>query len=402
MANKICIITHSHLCRNPRVLKEAIALHNAGFDVTVIHNTYDSLLTKEDRSLLSGTNIKLIAVAQLEHGSLSTFLYKSFKKLGDVLVRNFKIQSPLSIGYAISSLKRAALRQNAQLYIGHQEAGLYCGVQLLKAGKKVAFDFEDWYSEDLLEEARITRPLKLLKNAEKTALQKGAFCITTSLALAEQLAAAYQSNKPGVVYNTFDLDKRLIRPKTFDPPIKLFWFSQTIGPGRGLEEFIELITGVTGSVELHLLGQVEESFKDKLSGIQNRHPLYFHPLVPADLLPVCIAECDAGLALELDEPPSRKYTITNKLFQYMLSGLPVIATNTPGQCEIIGKHGGGILIDMKNKEETIAALQALVTDRNRLQSLRSEAVVIAGSLNWQHEQTKILDKVKEVLNTANG
>lgn len=396
-ANKVCIITQSHLCRNPRVLKEAMALANAGFDTTVIQNTYCHQLTKEDHDLTRDTGIKLIPVAQLEHRTLRVFFYRALKKWGDILVRYFKLQSPLALGYASVFLERVALKQNAELYIGHQEAGLYCGVRLLKAGKKVAFDFEDWYSEDLLEEARIWRPLKLLKRSEEIALKSGAFCFTTSPAMADELAAAYSSAKPEVIYNTFDFDERVITTKTFEPPLKLLWFSQTVGPGRGLDEFIRLMAQVEGSIELHLLGQVAESFKTKLMHIQNRHKLYFHPLVPANRLPARIAEFDIGLALELDEPPSRRYTITNKLFQYLLSGLPVIATRTPGQCEIVGRHGGGILIDLKN-QKSIAELQAFLTGKSRLKEAREQAITTARSLNWQNEQNKLLNTVRSVLN----
>jgi hypothetical protein len=146
---KICIITQSHLCRNPRVLKEALALAADGYQVVILNSTHSSELRNEDLVLIKNTDIELIAVATLEKGSFTSFIHRLTKKLGDTLVKKFGLQTHLALGYASGCYKGLTLKQNADLYIGHQELDLYCGVELLKAGKKVVFDLEDWYSQDL-------------------------------------------------------------------------------------------------------------------------------------------------------------------------------------------------------------------------------------------------------------
>src|SRR5881628_3764099 len=97
---KICIITQSHLSRNPRVVKEALTLAKAGYFVTITNSTYDPLLTIEDKELISGQNIKLISVSHLETDGFTAFADRLFKKIGDGLVRYLKIQTSLALGYA--------------------------------------------------------------------------------------------------------------------------------------------------------------------------------------------------------------------------------------------------------------------------------------------------------------
>ncbi|HJP63714.1 MAG TPA: hypothetical protein VJ844_09745, partial [Mucilaginibacter sp.] len=161
-------------------MKEALALAGAKFGVTIINSTYNAALAAEDRELIRGHHIELEAVSSLEKRGFRAFTDKLFKKVGDKMVRLFGIQSSWALGYGAGRYLKAALEQNADLYICHQETGLYCGVRLMAKGKKAAFDFEDWYSEDLSEEARRARPIGLLKELEKEALQKGSFCFTTS------------------------------------------------------------------------------------------------------------------------------------------------------------------------------------------------------------------------------
>jgi glycosyltransferase involved in cell wall biosynthesis len=396
---KVCILTQSHLCRNPRVLKEAKLLAQNNYRVTILNSTHSKLLTLEDESLIKGCNITLISAASLDHKNLRAFIHRILNKAGQLMVKSFGIQTPLAMGYAPLALKKLALMQNADLYICHQELGLYCGVNLLKHGKNTAFDFEDWYSEDLAADARNYRPLKLLKSLEKYALQNAAFCVTTSDALAGKLASYYHSAIPATIYNTFDADENVLsQPKIFNRPLKLFWFSQTIGADRGLEQFFDLINAIDITLEIHLLGNTSDTYKASLEVLQGKHHLFFHRIVSPDQLAKKIAGFDIGLALELHQPISRELTVTNKLFQYMLSGLPIIATNTAGQQEIISRYGGALLIDFDDTDRSANNLRALFDNPMLLQLLQSQAVSTAKELNWQNEKIKLLNIIKLSLN----
>src|SRR5438046_9194584 len=49
----ICIITSSHLCRNPRVIKEATTLAENGYDVTVLRPLFSDELAEQDQQICS-------------------------------------------------------------------------------------------------------------------------------------------------------------------------------------------------------------------------------------------------------------------------------------------------------------------------------------------------------------
>ncbi|PON16127.1 hypothetical protein C2W62_20105, partial [Candidatus Entotheonella serta] len=85
-----------------------------------------------------------------------------------------------------------------------------------------------------------------------------------------------------------------------------------------------------------------------------------HTTLPNRELLSRIAEHDIGLALEQCDCPSRDLTITNKLFQYLLGGLALIATQTQGQAEAIAKAQCGQLVppdDTATLAEAIAKAQ---------------------------------------------
>ncbi len=381
------------------MLKEAILLAQNGYKVTVINTGYSAQLSNEDDELIKPYNIKLLSAVTLQAGSMKSILLRLIGKTGRWMVRVLKMETPLALGYYSWGYKNLALKQDADLYICHQEIGLYCGVQLIEQQKKVAFDLEDWYSEDLLPEAKSYRPLILLRQLEQQALQKGVFCISTSNVMAKHLGDAYHSSEPTRIYNVFNKDRSIFdEDKQMGSPLRLFWFSQTIGPGRGLEEFVALLHQMEAPLELHLLGNVSVEYRSLLqSGIAQKHKIFFHEPVKAALLPEKIKSFDIGLAIENTSPLSRNYTVTNKFFQYLQAGLPVIATRTAGQIEAFEKYKPGILINLPAGAKDIGDLNTWLSDKQALKNATRAAQNAAREYNWENESKKLLSLVEKAL-----
>jgi glycosyltransferase involved in cell wall biosynthesis len=400
LPTKICIVTQSHLCRNPRVLKEATTLATAGYDVTILTNIISADLYRQDLLAISAfPAIKLQVISNLSVSNLHSFTDKFLSKIGRLLVHSFKIENSLALGYGAARYYNKAKAVKADLYICHQELATYIGTRLLNEGCKVAFDFEDWYSEDLLPEARAERPISLLRQLEAIALNKGAYCVTTSNALAKQLSQVYLCPQSKVIYNVFPSPGSVHNKiKGFSQPLKLFWFSQTIGPGRGIEQFMKILAALKTSLELHLLGNITVGYCEILTTLMPRqHQLYFHPLVDENQLAAKIAGFDIGLALELDTPLSRNYTITNKFFQYIQSGLPVIASETAGQDEAFDKFKPGFKLSQQPSSRQISELDRWLNHPGELQLAQQQAIEAAAFYNWENESKKLLQLVNNAL-----
>ena len=399
---RVCIITQSHLCRNPRVLKEAITLSTNGYEVIILTSIYSTELYKQDLNLIKNHPIKIIIVSDLIINGLSSFIYKAFKKLGNILVKKLGIETSLALGYGSFNYFHKAMRLRADLYVCHQELATYIGNKLIKQGFKVAFDIEDWYSEDLLPDARADRPIKLLKESEQRALANGIFSLTTSNTLAEKLSDTFNVKRPFTVYNVFPSHHNLLNKQhNFSGAIKLFWFSQTIGPGRGLEQFIEIIKQFDLLLELHLLGNVDTEYQNQLEKLMDKkHPLTFHELVDEKDLAEKIAKFDIGLALELNNPPSRNFTITNKFFQYLQSGLPIIASKTDGQDEAFDQFNPGFKLSQNPANSEVEELKQWLNNKEALHKARQNAVKAAYFYNWENESVKLIGIIKNHLDAG--
>jgi glycosyltransferase involved in cell wall biosynthesis len=407
MAN-ILILIGGHLCTAPRPQKEAEALANAGHNVTVQGVWFDPELIQRDQHFIRRKPYRFQPCLDFQpsHRRLN-WQVRSQSRIAKEGFQRFNLFSPDLLGYGARAMLDAARQAQADLTIVHSEAGLWVGNQLLNLGFRVGVDFEDWFSEDLLPKARSIRPITQLKSLEARLLQDCQYCLTTSQAMAEAMAAAYQVPKPTAIYNAFawaeraTLDQQIKDRRNLSLPT-LHWFSQTIGPGRGLETLFQALPNVTLPVEIHLRGNYSESSRQWLESLVPagwRDCLFIHPTVSNAELPARIAEHDIGLALELSDPPSRNLTVTNKLFQYLQSGLAVIATDTAGQQEVFAQAPGlGRLIPCNQPLALAQALEDLLHDPEQLKAAQSCALQAAQTqFCWENQRDRLLTAVDRAL-----
>ena len=393
----ILIVASGPLCRNPRPSKEAITLDQAGFAVTVLSIFEGEECLAQDAELLAASHVRQI---WLRPGG--TGLARNWCRVRVALARyavtHFSWQTPLVLGPTPALLARIRAVP-ADLTIVHNEAPMWAGRQLLKEGRRVAADFEDWYSEDLLPAARRCRPLPLLRTLERELLHRAVYVSTTSQALADALHRTYAGQPPHVVLNAFPRQTLPERIGLNATP-SFFWFSQTIGPGRGLEPFLEAWAKTRQPSRVVLLGNASASYRNRLIRLlpeARRAGVEFLEPVSPLALPAVIARHDIGLALEPTTPPSRNLTITNKFFQYLNAGLAIVASDTAGQREgFAAAPDIGEIVSLADPATLAPRLDALLGDPIRLSGMKAASRrAVATRLGWDKTAPLLVRFVEE-------
>ena len=394
---RILILTTGPLCRNPRPLKEALTLAGAGYAVTVVTGYEGESCAQEDLSFVAGTGIALSPLRP--PAGLRGFAQRARTALARRVVERLGWQLPSSLGPGPALL--AHVRSlGSDLVIAHNESALWAAHQLHAAGRRVAADLEDWYSEDLLPAARRVRPIRLLRALERSTLHEFAYASTTSHALAAALQKTHGGQLAWVVPNTFPLQP--LAPPVLNHMPALLWFSQTIGPGRGLEAFLAAWRIARVPSRLVLVGRCAADYRRSLGALlppDKAAQLEFVDFVASPLLPGLLARHDLGLALEPHEPLNKEYTTSNKIYQYLNAGLAVLATPTAGQREVFARAPGiGVLLDLAHPIQTAANLDALLGDRPRLLALRQAARAAAEQqFCWEKTAPTLLAAVAAAL-----
>ena len=409
MSTHVAIVTGAHLCRNPRVVKEAEALAGAGHRVTVLRPVLSLDLAGLDAELAAAAGWTVRTTANLASGRVGPAWARLVRRAATEAVQR-GAELPDALGYGVRQSLRLARAVRADLTIGHQEVGLWVVNRLADAGRRVGVDLEDWYSEDLLPEAHRSRPVRLLRREEAVAVRRGGHVTTTSQALAEQLARTYGGPVPTVVYNAFPWtdrsaldDQRRDRAEDRSGRLSLHWVSQTIGAGRGLEDVLDALALVDTPIDLHLRGQcapgVEAALRARLPA-RRGHTLTIHGLVPPSELLSRIAEHDVGLALEAQDSPSRDLTVTNKILHYLLAGLPVVATSTAGQEEVAARAPDAVVTFPVGDVPALAqAISGLASGAALAQASAAARDAARREFHWEHQRQSLVASVEAALAT---
>jgi glycosyltransferase involved in cell wall biosynthesis len=414
----VALASGDHICSTPRVVKEADALSDAGCKVHVLGGAYAADLKQRDLSLAEGRDWEFRHVYDLTGSAAGRIWLKVRRKFGLLLWSKARLANSWQIFYGTGDIARAVARLDADLTIIHWETALPAGIAQLKRGKAVGIDLEDWFSEDLLPSARAGRPIAMLAAMEKQLLSDGVHSTCTSEAMAGALVERYQCRRPLPIRNVFPSAERnqidaewkdrtglssrnsARSPRSETAPVSIFWYSQTIGPGRGLEELFHAAALLRGNFEIHLRGDVRgyETWFDGIVAPQVQPRVHLHQLVSNEELLSRIAEHDVGFAGERAEPPSRDLTITNKFFQYLQGGLAVVASETAGQKEAAQAAGGAVMLHKQGDTPALAAnLQRLINDRSHLNAMRAASWEAGERLGWENEAPKLVESVERAL-----
>jgi glycosyltransferase involved in cell wall biosynthesis len=406
--HKICLVTPAQPSVNPRLVKEADALSEAGYEVQVLCAHYIPWAHEADKVLLAsrkwcctyvgGTPARYCLPywwTRLRHGVLKKAVSRNIK-LPWVLRRVPARVSP--------ELMRVAKATRADLYIAHNLAALPPAVAAARKNRaKVGFDAEDFHS-GMGESEQTT---VLIESIERQYLPQCDYLTAGSPQIAEAYAAKYQVSAPIPILNVFPLAER---PSNFraampNTPLRLYWFSQTIGAKRGLDDVVQAIGLLPEcDIELHLRGDWQADYQNQLfalvksCGIDKDKIKGYNP-APADEMTCLAAAYDVGLALEPGKDENNKIALSNKVFTYLLAGNAVIATATKSQqalMETIGKTG---FCYAPGEVQMLAAqLKRWHDDREALEQARRAAWECGTACyNWDVEKHKFLAIVKNTL-----
>jgi glycosyltransferase involved in cell wall biosynthesis len=257
---------------------------------------------------------------------------------------------------ALTNLIKIAASEPTDWFVAHAHGALPVAARAAKRlGAKIAFD-----CEDLLAEANDAAS-EVVKLIEGRYLSKCEYISVPSEAMAAELKRKYGDLAVVVLYNFFPIKLgNGMRVSPFPAEgntIKLYWFSQTIGEGRGLEDALEAVGTIGDRAELHLRGKWASGYEEKFRKAAHtlKVNLHVHPVIDHDELIQQMKEFDIGLALEPLANHNAALTQSNKIGSYFLGGLAIAATDTPGQREVLGKRSRAGFLYPPGRPEVLAA-----------------------------------------------
>lgn len=407
---RICLLTPTQPSVNPRIVKEADALAEVGHKVHVFCGHTIPWADESDERLLGKRKWTCAYVGgmpgsarhwwtRVRHGVIRRFpqIWKLSREL-----------AKCALARIVPELRAAALEFDADLYIAHYVGALAVAANVAKKkGVPFAFDAEDFESGYYEYNTGPRSIDHLTEQVEGECLPQCCYVTAASPGIASASALKYGIPTPTSILNVFPLAERPLQFRETDAraPLKLYWFSQTIGADRGLEDVIRALAILRDSdIKIYIRGRSASGYQEQMLRFASEKGLedskvHFLPPAPTEDMIRLSAEYDVGLALEQPASPNRDLCLTNKIFSYLLAGNAVAATSTKGQTAIIERLGAaGFVYEPGDVEALARGLRMWHDDRCELDQARRTAWLLAThQFNWDIEKRKFVQLVNAAL-----
>jgi glycosyltransferase involved in cell wall biosynthesis len=235
----------------------------------------------------------------------------------------------------------------------------------------------------------------ILKTLERILIRKCDLVLTTGDMDTQFLEKMYSISNVVTVRNipayhapdrVIDVRKELNVP---DDKVLLLYQGVLLN-GRGIPKIFNAISKLPDTALL-ILGDGEQSnnFKNLANSLGISDRVYFYGMVQHDELINYTAAADIGLALIENISMSYYYALPNKLFEYIMAGLPVISCSLPQMKKIVEDYKVGICVDAESEDDITKAIEDMIKDKTPLKQYRQNCFDAAKELNWQKEFEKL-------------
>src|SRR5262249_36987485 len=238
-------MTAGHLATCPRMLKTADALAER-YHVRVVSTNHTAWAREAGAESGTSPQWQWTVVDHDRQSPSFSYAWTGARQRGAIRAASRFGPGRVPLGVAIrafsrshAELVRAALSERFDFVYGGTTGALAAVAEAAQVARvPYALDLEDFHSgEHDAREGRLAN--QLASRIERTVLPQATFLTTSWEAIADAYADRY-GRRPIVVHNTFPLPS--VRPEAgpIEPgALRLYWFSQSIGEGRGLEEVVE-------------------------------------------------------------------------------------------------------------------------------------------------------------------
>ncbi len=172
-------------------------------------------------------------------------------------------------------------------------------------------------------------------------------------------------------------------------------YQGALNMGRGLELMIEAMRFLEGAKLLLVgIGDIEADLKRKVAegGLADRVD-FVGRLNPGDLIPLTV-KADLGISLEEDLGLNYRYSLPNKLFDYIQCRIPVLCSALPEMARIVESYGVGVSTAEKDPEKLAGIIRYMLKERSG--GMWKDALEKAAEeLCWEKESVVYREMLKE-------
>lgn len=354
----------------------------------------------------SATNTTNSDTQEAKSGGVKKVLKKIFG--GVIKAPLLMIHKPLCYYDYYRKTKVYWNEEPSDIYHAHDLNAILSASKAAKRHKsKLVYDSHELYTHR-------NKPIKssklyryLTERFEKKHIRRAKKVITVSESIADYLKERYKIERPIVIMNApsqvkvHEEGKSLRQELSISEDQKLAIYCGGITFNRGLEKLIESLT-LMPDVYLVMMGYGLPEYLEKLQNIANKNNVagrfsFYGPVQPHEVTSYT-ASADVGVAPIQNACLSYYYCAPNKVFEYIIGGIPVVASNFPDLSKIVQENEIGFVFDPEDIKSIADSIHKIFEDKDRYDQMKLNTEKATNKYNWEIEEQKLLTLYKSLSN----
>lgn len=262
--------------------------------------------------------------------------------------------------------------------------------------KRLVYDSHEYFCGEL---SVVSNPLsyKVWHSIEKFCFPKLDTVITVSQSIVDQYEKEY-GIRPHLVRNippagVPEITETKESLGMLTDQMNILMQGAGINEGRGGEELVQAMQYIdnahlfivgTGTVLPHLKQMTRELHLEKR--------ITFVPRQTPQMLFNYTALADVGMALDRDISANLRFSLPNKIFEYIKAGTPQVVSNLVERAAIVKAYEVGVIAEALTPEAIAQAVQKLQNDPTFYALCKANCQKAAAELTWENEE-KVLEKI---------
>jgi glycosyltransferase involved in cell wall biosynthesis len=384
---KVCMHLTDAAYGDYRVMREATALVEAGYDVTIV-NIMDEVKRPPEEDI-SGVHMKNVMMPEM-------FVATRWKPWFLVKSLNMIVRGAIAL-----------TRTTTDIYHAHDVKGLPAAyIAAVLRNKPLVFDSH----EIPLDDPNITNRRRISAVAHSVLQFMMPRCtkvMTASPLYAREISREFhypdvQSVLNLPTYREIPPSNRLREHLGLGPEKRIVLYQGNIQANRSLDQVVNAAPFLDPNIVIVMMGNAHPDTKaqlDKLiaeKGVEDRVKII--PAVAYNDLLNWTTSADIGLTIfDPGYTRSIRYCLPNKLFEYLMAGLPVLSAQLDAIAEVLKTYDVGEILPSLAPKDVAASINAILVDAETTARMRRNALEAARKrYHWDYEKQLLIQLYKSI------
>ncbi len=183
---------------------------------------------------------------------------------------------------------------------------------------------------------------------------------------------------------------------------RLVLYQGSVAASRCILELAAAAPRLPQDTLIVLLGPVDNRLRPQLERVlpHLRDRVVLLPPAPLEEVWPVLCSAQVGLALYRPDSVNNRLCAPNKVFEYMMAGLPIIGSDCEGMAALVRGNGIGVLVNPEEPEDIARGIRSVLEDPQQ-DAMRARGVELAmRTYNWEAQFARLQEAYRTLVDRA--